>query len=474
MRICLVLEGSYPYSYGGVSSWADQLIRSMPDDEFVLFTIFPTSDRRQKFAYKLPDNVVGVEEMFFDIPLHLVPRRRYRFHFSDEEKTEIMKMLECGDPDWEVVIDAFRRQKFTPPAFLMSREFMDMFSQLIGHVFPRAPFTDTFYMERSMILPVLYLIGAHVPDADLYHAVCTGYAGLLTVVAGHVKHKPICLTEHGIYSREREEELIRTDWTTPDFKEQWIRFYYMLSTAIYKRASCVTALFHGAMKTQIELGAPAGLCRVIANGVDYQKFSRAVPKKPDGIIDIGAAVRFSKIKDIKTMIYAFYRVWQERQDVRLHILGPDEDADYAKECRELVKDLGMNDVILMPGRISDMVGYYGKLDFVILTSLSEGQPLCILEAMAAGRPGVTTDVGCCRELIYGAPGDNFGQAGYIARPMDPADIAAQILHLAARPDQIAEFGENGRRRVEALYQRSQMIENYKRMYQEVNHGGHRL
>lgn len=64
-----------------------------------------------------------------------------------------------------------------------------------------------------------------------------------------------------------------------------------------------------------------------------------------------------------------------------------------------------------------MVQYMQKLDFTILTSISEGQPLSVLESMAACRPCVTTEVGCCRELLEGAPGDTFGVAGYCVPPM---------------------------------------------------------
>lgn len=144
----------------------------------------------------------------------------------------------------------------------------------------------------------------------------------------------------------------------------------MLSNAIYQRAVKITSLFSAASQIQKDIGAPEEKCMVISNGIDYPRFSGAKRKKPDGFIDIGAAVRFAKIKDIKTMIYAFYEVTQSFPNARLHILGPDEDKQYAEECRELVKYLGLNNV-LMPVRISDMPAYYGKLDFTILTSLYE-------------------------------------------------------------------------------------------------------
>lgn len=455
MRVCLIFEGSYPYSYGGVASWANQLIHAMSDIEFVLLTISPDSRKRGKFLYDIPENVKEIKELFLDEPQSLSPKRKYKFYFNATELLEIKKMLSCKDPDWDIVIDAFKKQKYPPEAFLMSKEFMDIFLEIMKENYERAPFTDTFYMVRSMMLPVLYILGKEAPKADVYHTICTGYAGLAAVVAHHNTRKPIINTEHGIYSREREEEMIRSEWVTADFKVQWINFFYMLSNSVYSRASKITSLFNAASKIQQDIGAPSERCMVISNGIDYEKFVNAEKKEKDGIIDIGAAVRFAKIKDIKTMIYAFYEVTKVFPNVRLHILGSDEDKEYANECRALIRSLGLDNV-LTPGQVKDMVAYYGKLDFTILTSLSEGQPLTVLESFAAGRPSVTTDVGCCRELIYGA-NDGFGMAGYIAHPMDVDDIADKILLLCKNPEDIIKFGENGRKRVEAFYKRPEMI-----------------
>ena len=466
MRICLVFEGSYPYLFGGVSSWAHQLISALPDIEFSLLLIGPKKEKRGQFVYELPTNVIETYEYFLDEPLDTKPSSRPRFSFSPEETEEIRKMLLCRDCNFDLIINAFRRQKYPAEAFLQSREFMAMFSGIMQDTLRLAPYSDTFYMERSMMLPVLYLMQAKNPKADCYHAISTGYAGLLTVIAGHVTGKPILLTEHGIYSREREEEMIRSDWVSADYKKHWIDFFYMLSGAIYQRAVKITSLFASASQIQKDIGAPADRCEVISNGIDFPKFSTARAKKPDGFIDIGAAVRFAKIKDIKTMIYAFYEVTQSFPNARLHILGPDEDKKYADECRELVRYLGLTNV-LMPGRISDMPAYYEKLDFTILTSLSEGQPLTLLESFAAGRPAVATDVGCCRELIFGSKGDDFGMAGYIAHPMDAHDIAEKMLLLCNSPEDIKAFGENGRKRAEKYYQRPDMVEKYRKLYEEV-------
>lgn len=162
---------------------------------------------------------------------------------------------------------------------------------------------------------------------------------------------------------------------------------------IYQRAFRVTCLFTNAMRTQIQMGCAPGKCRVIENGIDYDRLSGIPLKEEDGWVDIGAVVRLAPIKDIKTMIYAFFELSAHVKNVRLHIMGGVDDEEYAQECYELVKQLKLENIIFT-GRV-DIVKYMEKLDFTILTSISEGQPLSVLESFAARRPCVTTDVGCC-------------------------------------------------------------------------------
>ena len=66
MRICLVLEGSYPYVHGGVSTWMHAYIQAMPQQEFSLWVIGAKAQDRGKFVYELPPNVKEVEEVFLD------------------------------------------------------------------------------------------------------------------------------------------------------------------------------------------------------------------------------------------------------------------------------------------------------------------------------------------------------------------------------------------------------------------------
>ena len=71
MRICLLAEGSYPYVVGGVSSWIQMLMQGLPEHEFIIYSVGAEAKERGNFKYKLPENCVGVEEMFLDEILSL-------------------------------------------------------------------------------------------------------------------------------------------------------------------------------------------------------------------------------------------------------------------------------------------------------------------------------------------------------------------------------------------------------------------
>ena len=71
---------------------------------------------------------------------------------------------------------------------------------------------------RGIYFPLMYILSGEIPQADLYHAVSTGYAGIMGSCASYVGKKPFLLTEHGIYTREREEDIIRSQWVAGDRK----------------------------------------------------------------------------------------------------------------------------------------------------------------------------------------------------------------------------------------------------------------
>lgn len=465
MRICVILEGCYPYVTGGVSTWIHQYMQAMPEHEFVLWTVAASSEDAGKFKYKLPDNVVEVHEVFLQDALKLLPTRS-RYKFSDTEMEALTEFVHCGRPDWDVLFEMYNDRGISPMSFLMSKEFLDILMDICERDYPYTAFSDMFHTMRSMFLPVLYVLGQEVPRADLYHTIATGYSGLLARLGSYKYGVPFMLTEHGIYTREREEEIIRARWVPAGFKRSWVRFFYMLSAAVYDKADMITSLFANARRIQIEMGCRPEKCKVIPNGIHYERFCDIPLKKEDGFIDIGAILRIAPIKDVKTLIYSFYELKFRVSNVRLHIIGPEDDEQYAEECHELVEQLGVEDVIFTG--MADIISYMEKLDFTVLSSISEGMPLSVLESFAAERPCVTTDVGCCRELLEGsAEGDDLGPAGICVPPMEREALCTALERMCTHTEERYLMGKAGKKRVERFFRHEDMIRNYKDTYEEV-------
>ena len=136
-------------------------------------------------------------------------------------------------------------------------------------------------------------------------------------LAKYKTNEPFILTEHGIYPREREEELLACTWLDETMKKIWINFFYNISGIAYKRATYVTSLFEAAKETQIILGCDENKCVVVPNGIHYEQYEKMPLKEDNGYIDIGAFIRFSMIKDVKTLLYSFYETHSKCKNARL-------------------------------------------------------------------------------------------------------------------------------------------------------------
>lgn len=467
MRICLILEGSYPYVNGGVSSWMHNYIKEMTEHEFVLVTIGSDAKKKGRFKYELWDNVVEVHEFFLADALKQKGNANPpKINYTEEERAALKALVANQSPDWPLLFNIVHRRKFNPVDFLQSELFLELLQEIVEENRIQQAFADVFHTTRSMLLTVLYLMTQNMPDADVYHSIATGYAGILATL-GHFQHRrPLLLTEHGIYTREREEEILRADWVQPSMKRPWIQFFYMLSDLIYSQATQVTSLYTKARFIQEEVGCDIRKCRVISNGIHYDRFAGVPLKEEDDWIDIGAIVRIAPIKDIKTMLYAFYELSQKHDKIRLHIMGGVDDEDYNRECQYLIRQLGLKNVIFT-GQV-DVVDYLAKLDFTILTSLSEAQPLSVIESMAARRPCVTTDVGCCRELLEGRSDDKLGLAGYCVPPTHREGLAHALERMCSSRLLREKMGAIAQERAETYYLYENMIQQYRDLYKEVS------
>lgn len=468
MRICLLLEGCYPYVNGGVSSWMHNYIKEMTEHEFVLVTIGADSKDRGKFKYELADNVVEVKEIFLNDAFALTSdKKKFQLELSQEERQALKDLIACQSPDWDTLFSLFHREEqiINPLDFLQSPLFLELLIENVEAEHLKQPFSDLFHSTRSMLLPLLYLMNQELPQADVYHSIATGYAGLLASLGSYRHQAPLLLTEHGIYTREREEEILRSNWVQSSMKHRWIQFFYMLSNLIYQRANRVTSLYTKAKYIQEEVGCDIEKCQVISNGIHYDRFAPIPLKEEDGWVDIGAIVRIAPIKDIKTMLYVFYELNQTYPKTRLHILGGVDDEAYNEECQDLVRQLGIKNVIFT-GQV-DVVAYMEKLDFTILTSISEAQPLSVIESMAARRPCVTTEVGCCRELLEGGRGDKLGIAGYCVPPTHRVGLTRAMELMCSSRQLRLKMGKIAQERARTYYLYDTMIQQYRDLYQEV-------
>ena len=143
----------------------------------------------------------------------------------------------------------------------------------------------------------------------------------------------------------------------------------------------------------------------------------------------------------------------------------------ARDHNVCVRSFGLGKVVRLVGK-SDPRAFYETLDVSVLTSLSEGQPMVVLESMACGIPVVATEVGSCRELLEGRPGADrdFGAAGRITSLADPGDTARALLELRDAPQLRREMGRSGRRRVEQYYRLELVREAYLDLYRDLLHG----
>lgn len=465
----MFVEGCYPYIVGGVSGWVQMMIEARKELDFSIYTLLPDREQCGKFQYKIPDNVLEIREAYLNDKDRKRPFSR-KTRWNKEEKECFRKLLFGDNVDWKGVFEYFEKPNISVNDLLMGNEFFEIVQDLYISRYPQCVFTDFLWSVRSLYLPLFTILKVPVEEADCYHAISTGYAGVLACKGYYLHHRPVLLTEHGIYTREREEEIIKVDWTQGIYKDLWIRYFYTLSECIYQCASQVISLFQAARTIQVELGCPKEKTRVVSNGVYTDQFLD-IPQKGESetTINIGAVLRIVPIKDVKTMLNAYALAKESVPQLKLYLMGPkDENPEYYKECLELIKNFDIQDV-LFTGRVN-VRDYIGKMDMVILTSISEGQPLCLLEAMAAMKPCIATDVGGCKELLYGNEMDTYGKSGIIVPVMSVSKIAQAIVTLAKDKSLRAEMGYVGRLRVKSFYQNEQVTETYREIYAQYHDG----
>ena len=468
MKIGLVLEGSYPFVSGGVSSWAQMLIENLSDHEFELIVIVPDEEYGNRpYKYTLPPNVSGITVMpLFSSDTGRPPRKSVDLTKQEEHMLLDWQLFKEQDVSVLTVI----RQKFkSVEGYFRSPYFYNAVKKGYEQDSIQGSFNQYLWMWRSMYQPLLQVITHPFPKVDVVHAVSTGFAGIVAAAISVEQNIQMVLTEHGIYTREREEEILQSNWILPEYKERWIEFFHMLSLFAYKQANQIVSLFQRNQELQVEQGADPEKCSIIPNGVNYHQLA-ALDRDPQPLFTIGSLVRVVPIKDIKTMIQAALLLKNKGLIFQWLILGNTEEApEYTQECLELVEQNELTSFVKFTGNVK-IPEYLPMFDVIVLSSISEGQPLSILEGMAARVPCIATDVGACKELIYGLEEETFAPSGMVVPPVDPTALAEQIEWLMNHQEERLAYGENGQRRVEKLYQTYQVLSSYENLYERMGRG----
>lgn len=482
--VCLLLEGTYPFIAGGVSSWVHDLIRAHADLNFAIVSLTPDLAPRKQ-VYEIPKNVTHLSR----VAVGDLPVGKRTFAGSRDLPAKLAPALNSflargGLLEFATSLSLLGpvRSSAGAASLLDSPEAWTTLLSMYDHGFRNASFLDYFWTWRALLSGFYSVVLAEIPQARVYHAISTGYAGLMAARASIESGRPSLITEHGIYTNERRIEIALADWLhdpgtlslgsevgISGLKALWSNAFAAYSRASYEAAHRITTLYRGNQEMQRRDGAADEKLQVIPNGIDVARFA-ALPRQINPERPCVALIgRVVPIKDVKTFIRAVRILLDWMPDIDALVLGPeDEDADYARECKELVAHLGIEDRLKFTGRVK-LDEYLPRIDLNVLTSVSEAQPLVVLECGAAGIPSVTTDVGCCRELVLGLEDEMpaLGEGGLVTPLASPMATAAAMRDLIGNRTRLLAAGEAMRKRVDQVYNKNMIDRRYRALYDEA-------
>ncbi|HYP40346.1 MAG TPA: glycosyltransferase [Chloroflexia bacterium] len=274
------------------------------------------------------------------------------------------------------------------------------------------------------LLSIVKYIHKHRIDIIHTHLLAADFMGR---IAGFLTGRPVVSTIHNSRA-DLDNEPVRRQWM-----EQWTGRF------IARRLIVVSELLRE--ETAQWFGVPLGKVTTIPNGVDTEsfrrgpEFDRAAVKRDmvgDGeYVMVTNLARWVPQKGLNHLIDAARIVTDARPDVRFLLLG---HGDLHAELEAQADALGIGDKVIFGGFLDNVSDVLAASDVFVLSSLWEGLPLALLEAMAAGCPAVATDVGGVSQVLQ------RGATGLLVPPADASALAAAILECANNPEQAKERG----------------------------------
>jgi glycosyltransferase involved in cell wall biosynthesis len=202
--------------------------------------------------------------------------------------------------------------------------------------------------------------------------------------------------------------------------------------------------------------------RVIHSGVDPEPFKNIPIARDDrSAAVIGTAAVLEERKGLRFLLEAAAELKHQGLRLTYRIAG---DGSEREKLERLAETLGVREEVAFLGFVSDMPAFLSSIDIFVLPSLFEGLGVAALEAMAAARPVIASDVGGLSELVAD------GETGLLAAPGDSPALARAISRMVSEPERIRAMGENARARVEKYFTMEQMAKKNESYYYDLLEG----
>ena len=481
IKIVWTGEGTYPYATGGVSTWADLLIKELKNIDFVLMPIMMHPYMQTKFP--IPPNVVdtinvplwGTEE-----PVEYIRNiefaRIYQAKINTLEHKDVAKL----EPVLIKLFNhIFRKEEDLDGLGEALVEFHDYFLEYDYYEIFRSyeiweiykSYLMQHYQMRKEELPTVFdmieglryifrffiTLLPELPKADIYHSSAAAFCGLPCIVAKKKHKSKFLLTEHGIYIRE--QYLFASRRKVPlKTKEFLLGLITTISKLNYHFADLISPVCDYNKRWELKWGVKEEKIETIYNGIDILKFKKMDVER-DSRPTVVMIARLDPLKDVETYIRCCALVAKKIPDVHFKFYGPEVDKEYAQQCKDLVEELNLQNNFSFLGPTSNPARAYNEGDVVMLTSISEAFPFAVIEAMACEKVVVSSDVGGTKEVLEGY--------GYIVKPKAYEEFAKYVVYLLQNPEIARELGRKAREVIVAGFTTEDMVNNYWRVYREL-------
>lgn len=468
MRIAMVTEGTYPVSTGGVSTWCDQLVTGMDEHEFEVTAIVATG--REPVVWTAPANLRAVRKapMWGEWPTPL--RRRTPARRTAEGLLETIWDTALGPDTPEnherfgaalrglaelsgtVPVGRLLAAKGSLPALLAAWEAQQV---------PRGSrplHVGEAVLACGLVDRVLALVDVRLGNVDVVHATGNGPSALVGLAHMWRTGTPGVLTEHGVYLRERYLAMGKSSlpWAV---RRAVMAFTSALCRLAYREYPKILPVNRFNARWEKLLGAGEHQVETIVNGVDPATYT-AVESEP-AVPTISFVGRIDPLKDLETLIRAFALVRQEVPAARLRIFGPVQRSNlpYQQHLQELAAELGLGGSLTWEGPSAGSRPAIEAGSIVALSSISEGLPFTVVEAMMCGRATVNTDVGGVSECL-----DDEQRTGRLVPARDPRAFADACVELLTDDLLRRRTGRLARQHSLAKFDLQVCLDNYRNQY----------